>query len=380
MPRNVTGPSARRLSFTRTPTTWSWKLAEVAGIAVRVHATFLVLVAWFAVVYWLEVGSLARLSSGVGLFLLLFVCVLLHELGHALTAKRYGFATREITLLPIGGIARLERLPDDPAQALWITLAGPAVNVAIAIALFAILVLTGRWEPLSRLSLTEGPFLERLMLVNISLVVFNMLPAFPMDGGRALRALLATYLDYGRATRIATKLGQGMAVLFGVVGWLANPVLLLIGVFVWIGAAQEARMVELRSALTGIPVDRVMITDFRTLAPDDHLATAVELVLHGAQHDFPVMRHGHVAGILTHHDLLRGLVAAGPQSSVGDAMQSGFEVVDSNDPLEAVLGRLEACACSTAPVVHAGRLEGLLTIDAVAEFLNIQAALGHASA
>ena len=380
MSKTATSLSASRRSLSRTPMKWSWKVAEVSGIAVYVHATFLVLVAWFAFVYWLEVGSLARAFSGVALFLLLFGCVLLHELGHALTAKRFGCATREITLLPIGGIAGLERLPDDPVQGLWITLAGPAVNVAIAIALFAILQLTGRWEPLGRSSFTEGPFLERLMLVNVSLIVFNMLPAFPMDGGRALRALLATRMDYARATRIAARLGQGMAVLFGVAGWLSNPFLILIALFVWMGATQEARMVEMRSALSGIQVDRVMITEFRTLTPDDRLAAVVELVLHGEQHDFPVARDGHVAGVLTRHDLLRGLTERGPQSRVGDAMQRNVEIVDPHDTLDAVLGRLEASECSTAPVVHGGRLGGLLTTDAVAEFLSIQAALGHAPA
>ena len=360
------------------PIRWSWKLAEVAGIAVYVHATFLVLVAWFAFVYWLEVGNLTRFFSGVSLFLLLFVCVLLHELGHALTAKTYGFITREITLLPIGGIARLERLPDDPAQALWMTLAGPAVNVAIAAALFAILSFTGQWEPLGRMSLIEGPFLERLMLVNVSLAAFNMLPAFPMDGGRVLRALLAMYIDPMRATRIAARLGQGMAVLFAIVGWLTNPVLLLIAAFVWIGAAQEAQMVEVRSALRGVVVDRAMITEFRTLTPDDRLATAVDLAMHGGQRDFPVMRDGRMAGMLTRRDLLRGLATGGPGSHVGDAMQRDVEIVDSDDSIDAVLGRLEAHERSVALVVHDGRLAGVLTTDGIAEFLSFQAALGRA--
>jgi Zn-dependent protease len=359
---------------------WSWKVAEVSGIRVSVHATFLLLVAWLAVAYWFEVGSVARVASGVALFLLLFGCVLLHELGHALTAQRFGFTTQEITLLPIGGIARLERLPDDPIQSLWITLAGPAVNVAIAVSLFVALQLTGTWQPITHISLTNGPFLERLMLVNISLVIFNMLPAFPMDGGRALRALLATRLDDRRATRIAARLGQGMAVVFAVVGWLANPLLILIALFVWTGAAQEARMVDMRAALSGIPVARVMITQFTTLAPDDPLSTALDLTQHGSQHDFPVTRGGRVAGMLTRHDLLRGLAEGGPQSRVADAMERDVQIVDPHDMLDAALGRLDVSQSSTAPVVQDGRLIGLLTADAVAEFLSIQAALDHAPA
>ena len=373
-------PSTSERAKSRKAMHWSWKLAEVSGIRVYVHATFLLLVTWFAVAYWFEVGSAARVASGVALFLLLFGCVLLHELGHALTAQRFGFTTREITLLPIGGIARLERLPDDPMQSLWITLAGPAVNIVIAAALFVALQLTGTWQPVTHISLTDGPFLERLMLVNISLVIFNMLPAFPMDGGRALRALLATRMDDRRATRIAARLGQAMAVLFAIVGWLANPLLILIALFVWTGAAQEARTADMRAALSGIPVGRVMITDFTTLTPDDSLSTVMELVQHGSQHDFPVTRDGHVAGMLTRHDMLRGLAKGGPQSRVADAMERDVQIVDPHDMLDAALGRLDAGQSFTAPVVHDGRLIGLLTTEAVAEFLSIQAALNHAPA
>ena len=161
---------------------WSWKLGEVAGIAVRIHATFLLLLAWVVLLHWIEERSLALVLEGVGFILALFACVLLHELAHALTAKRYGIKTRDITLLPIGGMAQLERTPDDPKQEGWVTLAGSAVNVVIALALFAWLQLTGRLEPLNELSVTGGSFLMRLMVVNVFLVVFNMLPAFPMDG------------------------------------------------------------------------------------------------------------------------------------------------------------------------------------------------------
>ncbi len=374
--RNFTSDSG----ISRKPMKWSWKLGEISGIAVSIHATFLLLVAWFTVVYWFEVRSVARAASGVALFLLLFGCVLLHELGHALTAQRFGLTTREITLLPIGGIARLERMPDDPMQSLWITLAGPAVNIAIAVALFMALQVTGTWQPVTHISLANGPFLERLMLVNVSLVIFNMLPAFPMDGGRALRALLATRMDDRRATRIAARLGQGMAVVFAIVGWLANPLLILIALFVWTGAAQEARMADRRAALSGIRVARVMITAFTTLAPDDPLSTAMELAQHGAQHDFPVTRDGHVAGMLTRHDLLRRLAEGGPQSRVADAMERDVDIVDPHDMLDVALGRLDARQSSAAPVVQNGRLIGLLTAEAVAEFLSIQAALDHAAA
>lgn len=366
-------------SFARASRKWSWKVGEISGIAISVHATFLLLVGWFAVAFWFQVGNLVRVASGVALLLLLFGCVLLHELGHALTAQRLGFKTREITLLPIGGVANLERMPDDPKQGLWITLAGPAVNVAIAAALFVALRVTGAWQPIAGISLTSGPFFERLMFVNISLVLFNMLPAFPMDGGRALRALLATRLDERRATRIAARLGQGMAALFAIVGWLANPLLILIALFVWTGATQEAAMADLRAALRGVPVARVMLTAFRSLTPGEPLSTAIELLQHGGQHDFPVTQDGRLVGLLTRHDLLLGLRERGPQSRVADAMDRDLQIVDPNDVVEAALVRLEARQLSTAAVVQDGRLIGLLTTESVAEFISLRAALDNAA-
>ena len=354
-------------------------MAKIADIRVSVHATFLLLVTWFAVAYWFQVGSLSRVAAGVALLLLLFGCVLLHELGHALAARRFGFQTREITLLPIGGVANLERMPSDPRQSLWITLAGPAVNIGIAAALFVALRAAGSWEPIQYVSLTRGPFFERLMLVNISLVLFNMLPAFPMDGGRVLRALLATRLDDRLATRIAARLGQGMAVLFALVGWFANPLLILIALFIWTGAAHEAATANLRAALRGVPVAHVMVSAFRSLTPDDLLSTAIELVQHSGQHDFPVMHGGHLVGLLAHHDLIQGLRKGGPQLRVASAMQRDLLIVAPQDMLDAAISRLHARQSSAAPVVHDGRVVGLLTAEAVAEFLNLRGALGHAA-
>jgi Zn-dependent protease len=354
---------------------WSLKLGKVAGIGVHIHATFLLLILWVALAHWTEAHSLAKVLEGIGFILALFGCVLLHELAHALTAKRYGIKTREITLLPIGGMARLERIPDDPKQEVWVTLAGSAVNVVIALALFAWLRFTGGLEPLSKLSVTGGSFLTRLMAVNLFLVAFNMLPAFPMDGGRVLRALLAMRMDYTKATQIAAHLGQALAFLFGFIGLLTNPFLLFIALFVWIGAAQEASMVQMRSALAGIPVARAMLTDFRTLTPHDSLARAIDLILTGSQQDFPVVENGRVLGVLTRGDLLIALAQRGQGTPVVDVMRREFQAVDSSEMLETAFARLQTCECHSVPVVHGGRLVGLITMDNVGEFVAIQAAL-----
>ncbi len=353
---------------------WSWKLGRFAGIDVFVHATFLILIGWVLLSHWLTGETLTAALEGMGFILALFGCVVLHEYGHALTARRYGIKTRDITLLPIGGVARLERMPDKPAQELWVALAGPAVNVVIAVVLFLWLQLTSSLVPVSELEVGRGSFLERLMVVNLFLVGFNMVPAFPMDGGRVVRALLAMRMEYTRATHIAASLGQSIAILFGFLGLLSNPFLLFIAFFVWIGAAQEASMVQMKSALAGIPVSRSMLTDFRTLTPHDTLAHAVEMILAGSQQDFPVISDDRVVGILTRADLLAGLTRQGPQTPVTEVMRREFEVFDSYDMLETAFARLQACQCQSAPVTHDGRLVGLLTLDNVGEFLMIQAA------
>jgi Zn-dependent protease len=354
--------------------TWSWKIARFAGIDVYVHATFLMVVAWIGLLYWRESHSLAAVIDGLAYILALFTCVVLHEFGHALTAARYGIRTRDITLLPIGGVARLERMPEEPLQELRVALAGPAVNVVIAVLLFGWLQATGGWESPGELGVTTGGFAERIMMANIILVVFNLLPAFPMDGGRALRALLATRMEYTRATQRAAQIGQGMAILFGFIGLQGNPMLIFIALFVWIGAAQEASMVQMKSALAGIPVRRAMLTHFQTLSPANTLGEAADLLLTDSQQDFPVVIGSEIQGVLTRSDLLDGLTRNGRGAPVGAHMRRECATADASEMLESVLARLQGRDCHTMPVVERGGLIGLLTMDNVGEFLMVHAA------
>src|SRR5579875_1507661 len=268
---------------------WSWKIGRLAGINVYMHATFLFLILFILFANWANGHSLAATLAGVLFVLAIFACVVLHELGHALTARRYGIRTRDIILLPIGGVARLERMPENPREELRVALAGPLVNVVIAAILFAILMATGFHPHWRDFRWAGGNFLEKLMVVNLWLVGFNILPAFPMDGGRVLRALLATRMEYTRATQMAAHVGQGMALIFGFIGLFSDPFLLFIALFVWMGAEAEASMALMRTSLEGIPVQQVMLTDFKTLHPDEPLSVAIDHALGGWQQDFPVV-------------------------------------------------------------------------------------------
>jgi Zn-dependent protease len=357
---------------------WSWRIGRIAGIDMYMHFTFLILLGWVALAHYLHEGSLAHAVSGLVFILTLFGIVVLHELGHALAAKRYGIRTRDITLLPIGGVARLERMPEDPRQELVVALAGPAVNVVLAAALFLGLALGQGLTSFGEVVRVGGSFLDQLFWVNVSLAVFNLLPAFPMDGGRVLRALLAMRMDYVRATQAAATVGQGMALLFGFLGLFSNPFLLFIALFVWMGAAQEASMVQIRSALAGIPISRAMITDFHSLRPDDSLGRAVEHVLGGFQQDFPVVEDGRTVGVLTRADLIRGLAERGTEGRVGEVMQRQFETTDPLEMLENVLARLQTCDCHSLPVVRDHQLVGLVTAENLSELLMIREALRDA--
>ncbi len=365
---------------------WSWRVARLAGIGVYVHFTFLLLVLWAAMHGFAAERTWTGALSYVGFILVLFLIVVLHELGHALMARRYGIGTRDITLLPIGGIARLERMPEDPKQELAVALAGPAVNVVLAIAIGIGLALAAQVTSWQHVLDGGNGFFFRLFAVNVFLVLFNLLPAFPMDGGRVLRALLAMRTNYLRATRIAASVGQAMALLlglgglFGFFGTPFNPFLIVIAVFVWFGAAQESNIVKMRSALGTSRVDQLMITDFKTLAPEETLGRAAELLLSGHQQDFPVCQNGAVIGMLTRTSLLNGLNKLGSNLPVADAMEHQFLTADANEPAEAAFQRLQTQPFRSLPILNRGELVGLVTDENIAEYLMIHEALRTDSA
>jgi Zn-dependent protease/CBS domain-containing protein len=359
---------------------WSWRIGEFAGIGVYIHATFFLIILWAGIFSWQVKGTLVDVFAGILFILLLFLCVVLHEFGHALTARKYGIKTRDITLLPIGGVARLERMPENPRQELWVALAGPAVNVAIALLLLLWLLTTAQERTFHLLVSMSDDLVTQLLSMNVMLAAFNLLPAFPMDGGRVVRALLATRMPYTRATHIAATLGQAFAFVFVFLGlYLHQPFLILIAFFVWIGATQEANLVQLKSALYGIPVSSAMLTNFRVMASRDTLGDAIRLTLSGTQRDFPVVENGRLVGILTQDDLLNGLSELGREVPVGEVMHTAFEVASPTDMLQSLFLRMQdsTCDCRTIPVMYQDRLVGLVTKENIGEFLEIQAALAE---
>ncbi|MCC6793774.1 MAG: site-2 protease family protein [Candidatus Hydrogenedentes bacterium] len=356
---------------------WSWRAGSLFGISVYIHWTFVILLGWIALGHLQANGSVWQFVVGVVSIAVLFGTVLLHELGHSLMARRYGIQTKDITLLPIGGVARLERMPDKPSQEFWVAIAGPAVNVVLAIIAGILLIIFGTGIPTDGEIGFRTPPLVQFLLVNIYLVLFNLLPAFPMDGGRVLRAILASKLPYAQATRIAATVGQAMALIFVFAGFMTgNFMLFFIALFVWLGAEGEASMAQVKCVLGDARVREAMITQFRSLSPQDALSAAVDDIFSGFQQDFPVVDHmGRIAGILTYTNLIKALSESGPRLPVANAMSHEFESCGPDDRVEDVLRRMQEKGAMTVAVTENGVLTGLLTHGNVSEFVMVRSAL-----
>jgi len=358
---------------------WSWKIGRIAGIPIYVHWTFLILIGWLVIQHAREGHTVAATVQGVGFVLSIFACVVLHELGHAMAARRYGVPTADITLLPIGGVARLQRIPEKPAEELVVAIAGPLVNLAIVLVLY-VLGVRPTVDVTDAQHLVRASFLPKLMEVNLFLFLFNLLPAFPMDGGRILRALLALRLPYAKATRLAASIGQFMAIGFGLLGLTGgNPMLLLIALFVWIGAEGEAVQVEERLALKNVAVRDAMLTEFHTLSPHDTLGHAADLLVSGTQHDFPVRDNGHIAGLLTRADLMNGLSQGGRDARVADFVSTTVSTVEADSSLVPAVAQLREGGAPCLQVVERGQTVGLLTLENIGEYLMIRTALAGVS-
>jgi stage IV sporulation protein FB len=364
---------------------WSFRIATVAGTEVRIHITFFILLLFVALQAMRAEQGLEAAVHAMLLICAFFVCVVLHEFGHVFAARGYGIRTPDITLLPIGGVARLERMPRKPSQEFVVAICGPLVNVAIA---GAIGIWLGGWpdtRELARLA-EPGHFLEKLMVWNAVMVVFNLIPAFPMDGGRVLRALLAMVMEYTRATRLAAGIGQGIAlltVLYMIMSGTFMPILLLIAFFIFMAAGQEAAAVSQEEATRGLRVRDAMLTDFHTLPKHARLQDAVELLLAGTQHDFPVLDDdGGMVGILPRQRLIAGLSQHGPTFPAAEMVETCHEPATPGMPLAEALQRLHHTSCPALPVLDpvSRMLVGLLTNENVGEMLMVRSALKQRAA
>ena len=359
----------------------AWIIGRVSGIKIRVHWTFFLLIPWIIFLELSRGGNTASILWSLLFISILFVCVILHELGHALTAARYNIDTTQITLLPIGGVASLKSMPDDPRQELMVAIAGPLVNIVIAFLLYIIFpfqqFLSQDPEVLEQItsSINGRNFFLYLFSANVILAVFNLLPAFPMDGGRILRALLSMKMNRVRATRIAAQLGRAVAFLFFFVGLFGNPLLVLIAVFVYFGAQGENVMIQQLALLKDRKVRDAMMTDITILHPDDSLQRVVDVTLSGTERDFIVMDNQVIKGILLQKDMIRAFRNKDTQHRVGDIMHTTIQVFQADDDMADIYQQVYAAPTTFFPVVEQGRLVGAIDIANINEFMIFKPSL-----
>jgi len=352
---------------------WSINIGRIFGIQFRIHVTFFLLL-----LFVFFMAGRQGMDAGLRAVLFIcavFVCVLIHELGHSLIARRFGKEAENITLLPIGGVSMMEEMPEKPGQEITMAIIGPFINLAIAGILY---LLVGRWSGVSEPNLTPDSakaFVASLITVNIWLAIFNMIPAFPMDGGRVLRGLAGLFTNFVRATAIAVAVGQALAMGLIFFGILTNWWLALIGFFIYMGAGSEKQQVLVRSLLRQVAARHAMVTEFESLRPDEQLAQVVERVYHGCQDDFPVVGDSGLRGILTRNKLLAAIHEKGLDVPVSDVMTSEFVEVEPATPLEEVYKRLSSADTNAAAVVENGRLVGLIAHDTIGRFLSLRAAI-----
>ncbi len=351
------------------------RIGRLFGIGVFVHWSFWLLIAFVIYLHAAQGATVWQIAEGVALIFAIFACVVLHECGHALAARRYGIGTRSITLMVIGGIASLERMPRKPSQELVVAVAGPMVNVVIAGVLFVgLLLVRGSVRQDEALLQAGGAYFDKLMWINVILVVFNMIPAMPMDGGRVLRALLAMKFGYERATRASARLAQTLAIGFAIVGFFWwQPLLIVIGVFVFFGAAAEAQMAIARSAIESLKVERAMMPDYLVIEPGARISDAIEALVTSRQSAFPVMEGNEVVAMLTREHIHKAAEAGEQDVPVMDYADRDFLRLSPDEPLVDAVDRLQQAEKSAALVEDDSGPVGILTREGVGELISLRA-------
>lgn len=336
----------------------SFKLFSLFGISLRIHFTFLLLPLIFGLYYGLR---------GIFLIFFVFCCVTFHELFHSLQARRFGVKVEQITLLPIGGIAGMRSIPEEPNEEFKISIVGPLFNITLALVLFLPCYFLLGPENLFHPGIETWPkTFAYAFWINPILAIFNLLPAFPMDGGRVLRSFLAKRMDYGKATRIAVGFGHTFAVLFGFVGLISNPpnpILIIIAFFIFMAASSEGMQVELRLTLRRFSVKDVLPEKFFSVSADTPLSEVLALTLHSHQEDFPVIENERLAGLLVRADVISTIHQFGMQRVVRDLMRKDFPTIGVNEPLIKAHRLMEEWQIKAIPVLNRGAVAGIVSLE-----------------
>lgn len=355
----------------------SLRLFSVRGVDVRLHITFPLILIFAALQFGLLAGSAAGAVFGLGAITILFALVTLHELGHTFAAQHYGIEVKQIVLSPLGGVAQLREMPDRPSQELVIAAAGPAVNFAVAALMSVAAWLSGGGVPSLSAGLPVGgdfgplALFNYVFVANVFLAAFNLLPAFPLDGGRILRALLALRLDYVQATSLAAGVGRVAAVALGIYGFLNGAIFtVLIAFFIYSAAGQEAAYVRYRRLLQGYTVQHAYSPGAYRLEPATTVRGATDLMLLGGQSSFPVVEEGRLLGFLPAAELAHALQSERPYTPVTEVMRRDVAPLSPDLPLFEAEQRLTTEGVDALPVAVAGQYLGLLTRDHVVTLLR----------
>lgn len=355
----------------------SFKLGTIAGIGVFVHWTFSILIAFIIFKNYQAGHSTQQILWSLAFIGSIFLTVFLHELGHALAAKKYNIKTKDITLLPIGGLARLESIPEKPKEELVVAIAGPAVNIGLAVLTVFFITLPDA-ENLTRqltTSVNSSNFVLTFFVVNIWLALFNLIPAFPMDGGRILRAILSMYMKRNTATNIAAGIGQVLAIGFAILGFYSNRFLIFIGFFIFLGAQAEAAFTQTKSLLEGYKVRDVLMQHYQTVDGGQRVSMAVQMLLNGQCKNFLVMEDSTPVGTLSRDEIIKALTEHSENESIQAVMNRDLVFLDVDSPLEKAFQQIQQHKSSLIPVMSVGQLVGTIDTENILEFLMVKNAI-----
>jgi Zn-dependent protease/predicted transcriptional regulator len=346
---------------------WSFEVTRLFGIPLRIHVTFLLLLLFVAMAGG-RAGADASPLYGVVTVLFVFACVVVHELAHSLMAMRYGVNVRAIVLLPIGGVSQMEEMPEDPRQEIKVSVVGPLVSLVLAGVFYILASLAGQSLSGARFSIFGPQLLANLFWINLILGLFNILPAFPMDGGRVLRGILATRMQHLRATKIAVDIGQAVAILMFFFGIFYNWWVALIAIFIYLGAEGEEHATMIRAALRNVPVSRAMLTSVETVKPTDSLGGVVEKACHSLQADFPVVEDENVVGVLPKEVIFSAIREKSRETTVSEIMKTEFVSSTGNETLDHIFQKMQGQGVSLVPILDQGKLIGMINLEQIGKY------------